>query len=100
MKTASCVLLFGLGRPVCPVDTHVLRVAKRLHLIGQDLTAEKATPALEAILPDECMRTFHLGLIRIGRTTCRPRFPRHQECVLSDICPSAKRGVWSVGQEP
>ncbi|MDY6892260.1 MAG: endonuclease III, partial [Chloroflexota bacterium] len=29
-KTASCVLLFSLGKPVLPVDTHVQRVAKRL----------------------------------------------------------------------
>ena len=29
-KTASCVLLFSLGMPVMPVDTHVHRVALRL----------------------------------------------------------------------
>lgn len=33
-KTAACVLLFSLGRPALPVDTHVYRVAKRLGLIG------------------------------------------------------------------
>jgi len=32
-KTASCVLLFSLGKPSLPVDTHVFRVAKRLGLI-------------------------------------------------------------------
>ena len=29
-KTAACVLLFSLGRPALPVDTHVHRVSQRL----------------------------------------------------------------------
>lgn len=29
-KTAACVLMFNLGRPVLPVDTHVGRVSRRL----------------------------------------------------------------------
>ena len=32
-KTAACVLLFSLGRPAMPVDTHVHRVAGRLGLL-------------------------------------------------------------------
>ena len=32
-KTAACVLLFSLGKPALPVDTHVLRVARRLGLV-------------------------------------------------------------------
>jgi endonuclease-3 len=90
MKTASCVLLFALGRPVCPVDTHVLRVGKRLRLIEENLSADQAALALEAILPDDCMLTFHLGLIQIGRAACRPRLPHHEECLLRELCPSAR----------
>ena len=41
-KTAACVLLFSLGRPVMPVDTHVHRVARRLCIIGPKVTAERA----------------------------------------------------------
>src|SRR3972149_6878834 len=33
-KTAACVLLFGLGMPALPVDTHVYRVATRLGLVS------------------------------------------------------------------
>ena len=32
-KTAACVLMFALGRPALPVDTHVHRVAQRLGLV-------------------------------------------------------------------
>ena len=43
MKTASCVLIFSLGMPALPVDTHVLRVAKRLGLmvISSDVTRKQ-----------------------------------------------------------
>jgi len=91
MKTACCVLLFALGRPVCPVDTHVLRTARRIGLIAPELTAEKATLALEKVVPKDAMLAFHLGLIKIGRTTCRPRSPRHEKCVIRDLCAFAKR---------
>jgi len=99
MKTASCVLLFALGRPVCPVDTHVLRVAKRLGAIPPDSTAEKATPALEAIVPPDCMLAFHLGLIQVGRTVCRPQRPRHEDCLLRDLCDFAAESGRKTGRK-
>lgn len=91
MKTAACVLLFSLHRPVCPVDTHVLRVARRLGLIGRKTDANRATRILEEVLPDECMLTFHLGLIRIGRTLCRPQKMLHEDCPLQQFCDAAQR---------
>jgi endonuclease III len=33
-KTAACVLMFNLDRPVMPVDTHLHRTTRRLGLIG------------------------------------------------------------------
>ena len=50
-KTAACVLMFALGRPAMPVDTHVHRVSRRLGLIPDRMSAEAAPPALEAITP-------------------------------------------------
>src|SRR6476620_5224755 len=52
-KTAACVLLFALGRPALPVDTHVHRVAQRLGLIGPKVGADAAHALLEAALPPE-----------------------------------------------
>ena len=45
-KTAACVLLFALERPVMPVDTHVHRVARRLGIIDEKVTADQAHPLL------------------------------------------------------
>ena len=46
-KTAACVLMFNLGRPVLPVDTHVGRVARRLGLIGPKVSADQAHDDLQ-----------------------------------------------------
>jgi endonuclease-3 len=88
------VLLFSLGMPAMPVDTHVFRVAMRLALIPERdanaaMTAEKAHTRLEAIVPPSDFYAFHIGLIKHGRRTCTAQRPRCPDCVLVDLCPSA-----------
>lgn len=85
-KTASCVLLFALGRKAMPVDTHVHRVGRRLGIIPENYSAEKAHPwFLELELP-VAMYQFHLNLIQHGRIVCRPRNPKCQACPLTRLC--------------
>ncbi len=85
-KTAAIVLLFALGRPAFPVDTHVHRVARRLGLIGPKVSRERAHVELEHLVPQESYYPFHLNLIRHGRRVCSSRRPRCDECVLQDLC--------------
>jgi endonuclease-3 len=88
MKTASCVLIFSLGMPALPVDTHVLRVAKRLGLIDSKVSAEKAHKLLEGLVPPQDVYRFHVLLIEHGRKTCKAPRPRCKECALRELCPS------------
>jgi endonuclease III len=90
-KTASCVLLFSLGVPVMPVDTHVHRVARRLGLIPAGMSADAAHAHLTALVPATRMLEAHLLLIAHGRATCRALRPRCAECPLVDLCPSGRR---------
>ena len=90
-KTASCVLLFSLGVPVMPVDTHVHRVAGRLGLIPAGMAAGPAHAHLTALVPDARLLEAHLLLIAHGRATCRALRPRCGECVLLDLCPTGAR---------
>jgi endonuclease-3 len=85
-KTAAIVLLFALDMPAFPVDTHVHRVTKRLGLIPQKTSREKAHDLLESLMPPETYYAFHLNLIRHGREICQARQPRCELCVLRDIC--------------
>lgn len=88
-KTAACVLAFALERPAIPVDTHVFRVAKRLGLVSERATADRAHDELHDLVPAPLRVPLHVALIRHGRTICRAGTPRCESCPVADLCPSA-----------
>jgi endonuclease-3 len=92
-KTASIVLLFSLGRPAFPVDTHVHRVTGRLGLRPAKLSAEKCHAYFEAVFAPETFGAAHLNLIRHGREVCHARRPDCAGCGLKRLCPYY-RTVW------
>ncbi len=85
-KTAACVLLFALGRPALPIDTHVYRVSQRLGLLPPGISASAAHRSLESLVPSEDVFRFHVLLIRHGRAVCRARRPMCERCVITDLC--------------
>lgn len=87
-KTAACVLLFSLGKPALPVDTHVHRVARRIGLIGPNVSADAAHAILETGLGADRDRiyAFHMNTIAHGRMICKARLPRCEQCGLVDLC--------------
>jgi len=85
-KTIACVLLFALGRPVLPVDTHILRVSKRLGLIPWKTDSKKAHILLQNKIPPALVYPFHLNLIQHGRKICKARIPLCGDCVLFQKC--------------
>ncbi|MBS1252930.1 MAG: Endonuclease III [Anaerolineales bacterium] len=85
-KTAAITLLFALDMPAFPVDTHVHRVSRRIGLIGDKTSREKAHDDLERILPEKLYYPFHINLIRHGREVCESRRPRCEICIVSDLC--------------
>jgi len=85
-KTAACVLLFSFGKPVFPVDTHILRISKRLGWLDEKVTEAKANELLDRVVPNEIKYRLHLNMIAHGRRICRPQNPRCQECVIKHLC--------------
>ncbi len=85
-KTVHCFVLFGLGREAFPVDTHILRVGKRLGFFPERMGAEKAHPWIVPFLPKEKSLSLHLNLIRFGRSVCKARKPRCDLCFLKKEC--------------
>jgi endonuclease-3 len=88
-KTANVVLgnAFGLNEGIT-VDTHVTRLSGLLGLT-RHTDAEKIEQDLMKVIPrDDWTLVSHL-LIEHGRRVCIARRPRHEICVLRDICPSA-----------
>jgi len=85
-KTAACVLLFSCGKPVMPVDTHILRLSRRLALIPASASAEQAHDIFGAAARPDQVFSLHINLIRHGRAVCHARQPQCPGCVLNDIC--------------
>ena len=89
-KTANVVRSVALDEPGLPVDTHVLRLSKRLGLTALD-DPVKVEHELNAMLKPSERGLFSLRVILHGRRTCVARKPRCGECVLNDFCPAAFR---------
>jgi endonuclease III len=80
------VLCFGFNRPAFPVDTHVHRVGQRIGFLPEGISADKAHPFMEAIVPSEDHLAFHLNLIRHGREVCTARVAHCERCPLTAHC--------------
>ena len=87
-KTANVVRSVALGLPGLPVDTHVLRLSRRLGLTTQT-DPVKVERELNAMIAPGGRGLFSLRLILHGRRVCVARSPRCPECVLQDFCPTS-----------
>lgn len=94
LKTAACVLLFDLGKPIFPVDTHVHRIARRMGWAPPEASAEATFAVLDPLVPPGIKHSLHVNLVRHGREVCLARRPRCAICPLEGSC--AKVGVGTI----
>lgn len=87
-KTAACVLLFSLGMPAMPVDTHVGRVMARLGILPPRASTIRKQRTLEALIGPEPQRVYavHVETIEHGRHICKSARPLCPICPLKDVC--------------
>lgn len=85
-KTRAIVLLFALKKKAFPVDTHILRVTKRLGLTGPTTGRLEAQKIMAELARPQDYFSYHINLIEHGRRTCSALRPRCDACPLSDIC--------------
>ena len=69
-----------------PVDTHILRISKRLNLAKKDDEPIDVERKLKKIIPEERWIKSHHQLIHFGRYFCMARSPKCAECKLKDSC--------------
>lgn len=93
-KSAACVMMCSLDRPVFPVDVHVGRVLERLGLfriLGMELAGKdhkiKQRLLWDAV-PPSLRYSLHVNLLVHGRAACLSRKPRCSSCVIADACAS------------
>jgi endonuclease-3 len=94
-KTANVVLgvCFGKAEGVV-VDTHVLRISRRLSLAKGD-TPQKVEQELMRILPQDRWISFSHQIIHHGRQVCMARKPKCHRCNLEQLCHSKDKTWWS-----
>jgi endonuclease-3 len=93
-KTANVVLGSWYGIPSgIVVDTHVLRLSKRLELTTNDEPV-KVEQDLIKIIPQDHWIAFSHELIHHGRQVCVARTPRCADCTLEQLCNSTDK-TWS-----
>src|SRR3984885_15361872 len=93
-KTANVVLGVAFGKAVgVVVDTHVLRLSRRLELTQatEPILVEKD---LMKIIPQDHWIAFSHEMIHHGRQVCIARKPRCVDCSLEPLCYSGDK-TWS-----
>lgn len=84
-KTANVILNCAFSKPTIAVDTHVFRVAHRLHLTNAK-TPDKVSAELMKIIPQKWLKNAHHWMILHGRYICKARKPLCHECGIKDMC--------------
>jgi endonuclease-3 len=85
-KTVACTLLFACRTEVFPLDTHIFRILRRVGLIPQKCTDARAHRIMDGLVPKGKFYSFHVNLVRHGRTLCRPREPLCERCPIVEYC--------------
>lgn len=90
-RKSANVILREIGAPAegIMVDLHVVRVVPRLG-IASATDAKKLEEQLMAVLDRKLWSDAGMALSYLGRETCRPKNPKHDECVLSKVCAYCK----------
>lgn len=89
-KAARCVLLYSLNRDVFPVDSHCLRIVKRLELVPENLDRKKAHDRVQELIPRRLRHSLHVNMVHHGRDLCRAASPECGICPLLDLCPTGQ----------
>jgi len=88
-KTASVVSGHAFNIPAIAVDTHVNRISNLLGLVSSK-NPSKIEIELKELLPKEDWVSSTHWFINHGRKICIARRPKCDQCILRELCPSAK----------
>jgi endonuclease-3 len=97
-KTAGVVLGYAFGRPAIVVDTHFIRLARRMGLTVE-FEPERIERDVAALVPRSGWTAFSLLMTWHGRATCTARKPACDRCAAAALCPACGSGgvvTWKV----
>ncbi|KAF5378864.1 hypothetical protein D9615_006921 [Tricholomella constricta] len=99
-KTASCVLLFCLGRDSFAVDTHVFRLSKVLGWVPDKADRVLAQAHLDRRIPGELKYGLHVLMMQHGRTCkgCK-KSGSVETCVLKTYLKGRRAQAQGAGRQ-
>ena len=89
-KTAGVIRAEIFKIPDLPVDTHILRISKRLKIAKKDDEPIDVEKKLKKLIPEERWIKSHHQLIHFGRYFCTARSPMCEKCKLAGMCANKK----------
>lgn len=85
-KTAGVIRAEIFKIPDLPVDTHILRITKRLGLAKENDGPLETEMKLKKLIPESSWIKTHHQLIHFGRYHCTARSPKCENCKISGFC--------------
>ena len=84
-KTANLICGDVYGKPAVVVDTHCIRITKRLglHKLSDQ---KKIEMELKKLLPPDESNDFCHRLVLHGRAVCSARSPKCESCCMNEFC--------------
>jgi endonuclease III len=89
-KTARCVMMYSLGLPVFPVDTHCWRISRRLGWVRPTRRDRSCSPRdmdrLQELIPHSLRFGLHVNMVSLGRELCTAAEPVCRACPILRYC--------------
>ena len=85
-KTTNVVLANLYGISAFAVDTHVMRVSKRLGIADENDSVLKIEEKINKFFPKENWNKLNDQFILFGRYYCKAQNPKCEECPFKDFC--------------
>ena len=89
-KSAGVIRAEVFKIPDLPVDTHILRISKRLGLADANDDPYQVEQKLKKLIPEDRWIKSHHQLIHFGRYYCLARHPHCEGCQMKEYCKEFK----------
>lgn len=84
-KTANVIMNVWFKKPTLAVDTHVMRISRRLDF-SQGKTPLEIEKDLLKVLPEDYIINANHWLVLFGRYVCKAQKPDCNNCLISKYC--------------
>ena len=85
-KTANVFLAEYYNKNTLGIDTHILRISKRLGISKEDSDVLKVEKDLKEFIGDYPTKKFHHMMIVFGRNECTAKKPMCKDCKIKEKC--------------